>query len=276
MDTHKGRYFASPEKDIKNLYLKNHNEYIEGINKHFITLWDDSENKNEQFIGCGGLIRIKTNTKKIDLIITAAHVIDDLLRTSTKIKIPVNYLLSNYKSLNNECFSIIINEKNCSINMRNDYGIIGGFSNLEEVDYRFYNLENGINQPIKNEQAVIFGCFARKVDKAIRKKIETCEDDIIVYVFQMPTKVIAVQKNCFEILFPKTMYFAINGDMDNIKEGHAPDPSGLSGSIVWSYSEKNNRQKPLGIISERTEHGIKCIRMDLILNDLLKAYQADL
>jgi hypothetical protein len=270
MDTHKGRYFASPERDIRNLYLINHNGYIDNINKHLITLWAD--NRNEEFIGCGGLISLKIDLKKINLILTTGHVIRDLLTTSDKIKIPINYFIFNSKSLINECFSIGINEKNCSINTKNDYSIIGGFSNLIDVNYEFIDLKNSVTKPIKDEKALIFGCLGKKVDKAIRKKNDTYQDDITVYAFQMPTKIITVQRDYFEIIFPKTMYFAINGNMDDIKEGHSPDPSGLSGSIVWSYSNKNGQQNPLGIIIERSECGIKCTRMDIILEDLLKAY----
>jgi hypothetical protein len=270
MDTHKGRYFASPEKNIRDLYLTYHNDYIENISKHLITLWSDS--KKEEFVGCGGLISLTTKQKKIDLVLTAGHVVKDLLNTYTRIKIPINYSIFNSELLNNECFSIDINEKNCSINTKNDYSIIGGFSNLIEVNYEFLDLQNNINKPIENEKALIFGCLGKKVDKAIRKKLETGQDDITVYAFQMPTKIVAVQSDYFEIIFPKTIYFAINGNMDEIKEGHSPDPSGLSGSIVWSYSDKNRQQNPLGIIIEKTEYGIKCVRMDLILRDLLKAY----
>jgi hypothetical protein len=270
MDTHKGRYLASPERNIRDLYLINHNDYINNISKYLITLWTDS--RNEKFIGCGGLISLKTNLRKIDLILTAGHVIKDLLNTSTKIKIPINYSIFNSKSSNSECFSIHINEKNCSINTRNDYSIIGGFSNLSEANYEFLDLENNIDELIENKRALIFWCIGKKVDKAIRKKNETRQEDITVYAFQMPTRIITVQRDYFEVIFPKTMYFAINGNMDCISEGHFPDPSGLSGSIVWSYSDKNKQQKPLGIIIERSEYGIKCIRMDIILEDLLKAY----
>jgi hypothetical protein len=266
-DTTKNRYLAGIQKDFSKEYFENYNEYMSQIERTLVLLF----NEKEKMIGNGNLIECAIDgNKKIDFLITAAHVIEEALKESKKIKVPINYEIYNKYLQENNCAVLNLNEDNCFINRGLDYGIILGFSNLKNENYNFIPFDNNISSPLLNEHVLIFGINERRIKKSIRKSREMQNTNIPVYTLQLSTKIYKIDTNTFSIYYPTKMYFAIDGNFNNIMKGRPQDPHCLSGSLVWIYDKHIMNPKIVGLISEKTEdnQGIRCIRIDKILNDM--------
>jgi hypothetical protein len=212
-DTTKDRYFAGVRKDFGNEYFGNYNEYISQIGKTLVLLF----NEKEEMIGNGNLIECDINdNQKVNFLITAEHVIDEALKISNKIKIPINYEIYNKYSKESECAVLELNNNNCFINKELDYGLILGFSNLKNENYNFIPFDNNVCSPFMDEHILIFGMNERRIRKSIRKSRENKNINIPVYALQLTTEIYSIDINTFLIHYPTNMYFAKDRNFNNI------------------------------------------------------------
>jgi hypothetical protein len=227
--------------------------------------------KKEEIIGNGNLIECTINdNQKGDFLITAEHVISEALKKEKKIKIPLNYEIYNKYSQESNCAILNLNENNCFVNKRLDYGVICGLSNLKNENYIFMPFDNIVSSPFLDEHVLVFGMNERRIRKSIGKSKAIGSINIPVYALQLSTKIYNIDTNTFIIHYPTTMYFSTDGNLNNIMEGRSQDPHCLSGSLVWVYDKYIASPKIVGLISEMAEdnQGIRCIRIDKILNDM--------
>jgi hypothetical protein len=260
-DTSKGRYFASINKDLKNNYSVFHKQYIEFIERNMITIFD----YKEYFYGCGGLIKYNG----CNLLLTADHVISCIKQSNldSKIKVPINYI-NNLESKKQESLVSTISKDTYYGNSQYDFGVFLGFDSLKEDGYEFIELNNdNIGIPKNGNDILLIGIPDKRIVKAIHKTKHISDENVLVNGFQLPTIINKVTEIDFEISYPTTFYI-YNEDSDDVREARSPDPSGMSGSFIWSYNKNKYDLKLLGLVIEGVSEGIKCIRSDIIFDTL--------
>jgi len=270
----KGAYYASLDEKGNENYknYEAHNRHIEIIEKCFSAIFD----YNQEFQGGGGLIEFKNKYEKapIYLIVTASHVVVECasvcenLKEEYCIKIPISDSVK--KDGNGEFSSLYILplKNNISINKNLDLALIQLTAGIEELKERYFTItyEDKFLHKI-DQEVLICSIPANRVRRATRKvfKSETC-NGIIVNTFQLPTKIVGIDGDFFDIAYPNQIYTM--NEKCNFKplEGKSPDPHGFSGSIVWDYS--GNTVKPLGIVIELKNGNIRCLSFNTIIDFL--------
>lgn len=268
-DTSEGKYLASINKEIRNNYKPFHNKLVEALEKAFTVIYDEKDN----FIGCGAFIEYPYEDHVLRLLITAEHVLSDLKIVGNKIKLPINYFLKQNERWPDEamCASLILDENNHITDREFDIGVVQGFTDLDREGYAYYKIKTIYNdQDLTGLDVLIMGINANRIEKAERKNREVGTGEILVNGFQMPTKVDKVDSPYFYINYPSTIFITKPDNFDTVLEAQSPSPKGLSGSVVWDYSQ-GDLYKPVGVIIERAGEYIKCIGFNKISSVILES-----
>lgn len=230
INTHKGEYLSAHPKIS---YSKFHNKLVAVIEKSFITIHDS----NEEFWGCGGLIEYKNKDICVHFILTAAHVIKYLCNETNNsiIKIPFNNLMQDNNNL-----SLELDIKLCPkvIDCCNDIALLKiSPEKFSKAGYRFFQIiDNESLNICENMKVLVFGIPWNRMKRAYRKNREKNTQQIVVNGFQFPTRITRIENNSIYIDFPNDIILL----KDSPKKGKNIDPSGLSGSLLWSYEKKGH------------------------------------
>ena len=261
IDTHKGEYLSSSKAITYKIF---HNELIEKVSRLYITIHDS----NEEFWGSGGLIEYKINDICIHFIITAAHVIKDICNKTGNaiIKIPFDNLRQDN---NNLALTIDMLSLPHIIDTMNDIALIQISSeNFTNTGYKFFPLDDKIKYNItENMNVLIFGIPWNRIKCSYRKNRDMQTQQLVVNGFQFPTSITGKKNNSIFLSFPNDV---IIYKENSVIKGKNIDPSGLSGSIVWSYESIN--AYPVGIIVEQNQQKIRCVNMEIIMNLIKKEF----
>ena len=83
---------------------------------------------------------------------------------------------------------------------------------------------------------LIFGIPWNRIKRSYRKNRDMQTQQLVVNGFQFPTSITGKKNNSIFLSFPNDV---IIYKENSVIKGKNIDPSGLSGSIVWSYESIN-------------------------------------